>query len=121
MKNMKYKPIEYNPQIYPLKIWIYIGEEKITMFDEDIEELELDEEAATYAVQFKGVGGILIVFRSKDVMTMKTIAHESAHAAIHIFEYIGAEITASAEEPFAYLSGWISGCCEETKEKYGRT
>ena len=117
---MKYNPIEYNPQIYPLKIWIYIGNEKITMFDEDVEELENDEDAATYNVQTNGSVGILIVFKNKEIMTTRAIAHESTHAAIHIFDYIGAEITAAAEEPFAYLLGWIAGCCEETKEKYGR-
>ena len=47
---------------------------------------------------------------------MDWIAHESAHVALGIFDYIGSEVTASDSEPFAYLVGWIFGCIDKVRK-----
>lgn len=112
------KIFEYDPVIYPLKLWIYIGEEFSKLnnkFDEPIEPLDEDEDAVTYEIKQGENSGILILFRNRSVMTTQIIAHESSHAAMFIFDYINSEISTIAQEPFAYLLGWVAKCCEITK------
>ena len=51
------------------------------------------------------------------------IAHESAHVALGIFDYIGSEVTANDSEPFSYLVGWVFKCVDKVRKykevKYG--
>lgn len=48
-------------------------------------------------------------------MTAKNIAHESTHAALEIFAYVGARISYDNQEPYAYLVGWIADCIDKVK------
>lgn len=76
------------------------------MFGKDITEMD---ETANADVQCVGRekptkrGGILIRFKTKADMTPAIIAHESVHAAIHIFDYCDCRISTDNQEPYAYL------------------
>lgn len=60
-------------------------------------------------------GGVLIRFENKAAMTVRNITHEAVHAALEIFDYVGARTTHDNQEPFAYLVGWIADCCNKVK------
>lgn len=59
--------------------------------------------------------GVLIRFKGKGALTVPNIAHEAVHAALEIFDYIGAGADAKNQEPFAYLVGWIADCIWKVK------
>ncbi len=50
--------------------------------------------------------------KAGDIRNLDWIAHESAHVALCIFNDVGAVITYEAQEPFAYLLGWVFGCID---------
>lgn len=110
---------EFDPVIYPIKIWVCIGydieELRKQFMSNDYTELQEVENfnAFTQPVKRRKDNrlGIMIVFENFYAMSVKNIAHESAHAAKMIFEHIGADVR--PHEPFEYLLGWIAGCCEE--------
>lgn len=116
---------EFDPVIYPYKIWICISNDldnACEMFfdmetDKDFiftDESNSSKYAAMALPAIKKDGrycGTLIPFKSKKEMSMKNIAHESSHAAKQLFEYIGADI--KQHEPFEYVVGWIAECCEK--------
>lgn len=60
-------------------------------------------------------GGILIRFRNKKAMTTSIISHEATHAALEIFDYVGAVVDPKNQEPFTYLVGWIADCINQVK------
>lgn len=117
---------EFDPVIYPYRLWViidknpnvmvehfkeYVGKE-IVFEDGDVDRLE----AFTMPVQSKENQryGVVIFFRSKRDMTYEIVAHESSHAAKYLFEHINADI--SEHEPFEYVVGWIAGCIEKVKK-----
>ena len=57
--------------------------------------------------------GILIVFENVKSFTVKTIAHETAHAVKQIWNHLGEDYF--GDEATAYLSGWIADCCWKVK------
>lgn len=59
---------------------------------------------------------ILIHFRDIKAMTTTIIAHECAHAAIDIFDWINERVSFDCQEPFAYLSGYLAKLCIDCKE-----
>ena len=117
---------EFNPVIYPYRIWIVIDKtpnviaEKfkeysgnpIIFTDDDGSDRQ---EAFTMMAIHKEEKycGTVIFFHSKKSMSYELVAHESSHAAKHLFKHIGADIT--EHEPFEYVVGWIAGCCEKVK------
>jgi len=123
---MKNKTIihEFDPVIYPVKIWVSISpnlEDLKIRFKEKYsgKELNLDEigecEAFSYFVKLKETNknGILISFSSKKYCHAGNITHESTHAAMDIFGHIEEKETGG--EAYAYLVGWIAECCEKVK------
>ena len=48
-------------------------------------------------------------------MTPSHIAHEAVHAADDIYYFIGAHPDTLNNEPYAYLVGYITECCEQAK------
>jgi hypothetical protein len=115
---------QFNPEIYPYKVWVAITN--------DIEELsrnfanDRDEEiawgnikvksASTISVHKKddvGYYGVLIVFYKRDSCIAKYISHESVHAADFLWEYLGENNIGN--EANAYLVGWIADCIERVK------
>ena len=112
---------EFDPQIYPRLLWVAYGcstEELRAVFGDKITEMDdsSDAEVMNCGRKWPNVkGGVLIRFRSKSNMTAGVIAHESTHAALEIFDYVGARIEYNNQEPFAYLVGWIANCCQIAK------
>ena len=116
---------EFDPVIYPFKIWIVINKtpdiiaEKFNDYDGNSLNFEIEymnkTDAFTAMVQSKDNHkyGAVLFFPNKKSMTFEIVAHESSHAAKHLFEHIGADIR--EHEPFEYVIGWIAGCCEEAK------
>ena len=111
---------EFDPQIYPRKLWVAVTKGTFSdVFDTELKELGEYDNADVNNVQHKekDLGGLLIRFRSADEITAENTTHESTHVAIEIFDYIEARIDAHNQEPFAYLCGWVAGCIEEVKQK----
>jgi hypothetical protein len=117
---------EFNPVIYPYKLWVVIDKKPNTisdMFNEysgkPIEFIDRDTmglEAFTMPVERKDNSsfGVIIFFRSKKSISYELVAHESSHAAKYLFEHIDADI--KGHEPFEYVVGWIAGCCEKVRK-----
>lgn len=117
----KTKIYEFDPQIYPRKLWVAVGVPFDELKDEfeDIDKLPESVDASvdyTRKLKPEVMGGVLVRFLNTDAMTTKIITHESAHIAVGIFDYIGAPIDVKHQEPFAYLCGWIAKCIEEVKQ-----
>lgn len=62
------------------------------------------------------MGGVLIRFKNKSAMTVETITHEAIHAALEVFDYVGAIVDTKNQEPFAYLCGYIARCINQVKK-----
>ena len=117
----KQKIYEFDPQIYPRKLWVTVGVPFNELKDEfeDIDKMPENVDASvdyTRKLKPEVMGGVLVRYLNIDAMTMKIIAHESSHIAIGIFDYIGAPIDIRHQEPFAYLCGWIAKCIETVKQ-----
>ena len=112
---------EFDCHIYPRKIWISIGaslEELNEFFEIPYDELPDSSYAdVTNNRRLKPnvAAGILIRFHKKSDMTVENIAHESLHAALEVFDYVGAIIDTKNQEPFAYLCGYIAKCINLVK------
>jgi hypothetical protein len=115
---------QFDPIIYPFKIWITISNDFKSIsdkFNDYPSRTEFDYKpsdkflAFTQNVQEKSSGfvGAIIVFKTKKYCKTKLIAHESTHAARMLWDYISEHET--GVEADAYLVGWISECCEKVK------
>ena len=116
---------EFNPVIYPYKVWICLtdnGKElKKEFVDSDTNkpidiELIKRHEAVVYTVRKRKnpkYFGSLLVITEKKYFTIKTIAHESTHVADNIFEHIRESKVGC--ESYAYFVGWVAECCEKVK------
>ena len=115
------------PCIYPVGLCISKSIEELRKHyvAEDGSELEprTEEErkgvtATTYKMnRRKGHGcAVGIVFWKKPVIDI--IAHEAFHAADYIFNELGVDfVTDGSNEHWAYLIGWIAGCCGDFVKK----
>ena len=112
---------EFNPEIYPRRLWVSCGcpiDVLRDMFGKELPEMNEASDADTVncrRLKPDLIGGVLIRFRNKNTMTTCNIAHESTHAALSIFDYVEARIHYENQEPFSYLVGWIAGCCQQVK------
>lgn len=112
---------EFDPVIYPRLLWVTYNCPAALLedlFEGKIEEMDKNSDADVLncrRLKPDVKGGILIRFRSKKDMSAKNIAHESTHAALEIFDYVGALISSDNQEPFAYLVGWIADCINKVK------
>lgn len=116
---------EFDPVIYPYKLWVVIGKTPNAIAEQfneytgnTIEFIESDTkmmEAFTMPVIKKDNSsyGVVIFFRSKKSMSYGLVAHESSHAAKYLFEHINADM--EVHEPFEYVIGWMAKCCEKVK------
>lgn len=116
---------KFDPVIYPYKIYIALSDNpneisKSFLDYENGEEFSfMNTEkfgALTLQVMEKTTNyyGVLIIFKSKKYMDIKSICHESSHAAKFLFKHIGADV--EEHEPFEYLIGWIAECCDKVKK-----
>lgn len=112
---------EFDPKIYPRLLWVTCGCPTAVLKDMfGNEAQDMDKTANAEVINCRRMkpdvrGGVLIRFRNKKEMTMENIAHESAHAALEIFDYVNARIAYDNQEPFTYLVGWIADCCNKVK------
>jgi hypothetical protein len=114
---------QFDPVLYPVKIWITITKD-MEGLKERFEypsgkefNVSITEEfnAFTELVVCKQTRkvGCIISFESTKVCTTKIIAHEATHAARFLWNRIG-EVDTGVEAD-AYLVGWIAECIEEVK------
>lgn len=118
----KQKVYEFDPQIYPRKLWVTVG----VPFDElkdEFEDLKPLEEASDAQVDHvrklkpEVLGGLLVRFENLEALKrLGNITHETIHVATEIYDYINAYHDQNNQEPFAYLCGWIAKCIEEVKQ-----
>ncbi len=102
--------------VYPATVWIAIDCSESFLqerFKEDF--IRWDDKLA--ACVYTLGGDILIRFRSKSCMTVQYMSHESTHAALYIFDYMGCKVDYDNQEPFAFLVDCITNFCNETKNK----
>lgn len=128
-KNLLY---EFDPVIYPRKLWVYIGS------DEDYINRYFHENGSDKRLSFEtnsewdgltltevvrndtNMVGILVIFRNKADMRMGIVCHEASHAVDAIENIICME---HGGEPSAYLLEWVCksinlarlGSCEPLK------
>ena len=130
MSKSESKVVEFDPQVYPRKVWIAKGgdvkslREQFCRVDGDEIAFEGNYEGYVDSVSRKSDGklGELIWFPYASAMPVGHISHEVTHAAIDIFDDCGCRIDAENQEPFAYLVGWIAKCINEVKRgKYGKS
>lgn len=123
---------EFDPCIYPRLLWVVKGgsleEIRKTLEFAELGEAEQSGGAVTLSAydNEKQRGGFLVWFpKASDMRNGDWIAHESAHVALGIFDYIGSEVTANDSEPFSYLVGWVFKCVDEVRKwkevKHGGT
>jgi len=111
------KPIiyEFDPVIYPRKLWVCIGLDADFVNGHfhgvECEKLNFDANANYDAITFdeivrncNGYIGELVVFHSKNDMRMGIIAHEASHVVDGIENAIG---MTHGDEPSAYLFEWV--------------
>lgn len=120
---------EFDPVIYPRKLWICINPSTAELensFSIDTKygsgNLKFDKyySLATTSPVFKKDGdcrGVLICLKNQKSADFDIISHESIHAADYICEELGIKGQDFSEnnEAYAYLVGWISKCCGEAK------
>ena len=114
---------EFDPQIYPRLLWVVKGG-SLEEIRKTLEFGELgDDEQKGGAVTISAYdnenkkGGFLVWFpKASEMSNLDWIAHESAHVALGIFDYIGSEVAANESEPFAYLVGWVFGCIDKVRK-----
>lgn len=121
---------EYDPQIYPFKLWVAVKPDFATLnkkFDfmdvqrdiVDISEGNIitSHPSRTFIVTLKSGndGGLLVCVNKPNVLNISSIAHESCHCADYICEIFSfPQRTFDNGEPYAYLVGWFAKCIEKT-------
>lgn len=122
---------EFNPQIYPLRVWVVIKpqfEDINKMFysyDTNDNILEFEESwfndinnsacATCYPVCAKedGQKGMLVVIRNLKSMDVGTITHEAFHIVDYVCDLFGIKgFNFDDGEARAYLGGWCANCID---------
>lgn len=110
---------EFDPVIYPLKVWIAKNPSPTKLKELFIEltggTLTFIFDKRTIASTYNrvvenvetGKYGILIIL-SSNKLSVKAIAHEATHAVRYIWEGLSEEVTGI--EADAYLAGWVAEC-----------
>lgn len=110
---------QFDSQIYPRLLWITFGATKYEQISDRFSNIGDFEEGTDARVihaydKVNNRGGVLIQFNSKKTaMDVSVVTHESIHAAMEIFDFVGAKLSFENQEPFTYLAGWISKCIKE--------
>lgn len=105
----------FDSQIYPRKLWISITKDTLSYrFNEISEWDESCDAIVDHAYdEIDELGGLIIRFENLDAINIPNIIHESNHVAFEIFNYCNCKLDFDNQEPFCYLAGWVSKCCEE--------
>lgn len=113
---------EFDPVIYPRRLWVVVNCPASVLNDmfedkyEDLPESASAEVVPARRLKPEVLGGVLVRFKSKKDMTTSIITHESSHAAMEIYDYIGAKVDIQNQEPFSYLAGWVADCIDKVKK-----
>ena len=98
---------EFDPVIYPRKLWVAVSTDTFSDRFEGVSEWDDTADAVVDCVRDKlrNLGGILVRFESKNAITI----------AINIFDYTGAKVDLANQEPFSYLVGWVADCINQVR------
>lgn len=112
---------EYDPVIYPRKLWVYIGD-RLSEVCDAFEDLVPDKSYVGLSYEetvrkYDEAVGILVVFGSKNDMTIDNITHEAEHAMDFFETALGID---HGGESSAYLLGWIAKCIDAAKNERGK-
>lgn len=123
---MRDRIYQFDPGVYPRKIWIVIGwteEDMKEEFDDNVPEDEHMELEGTLAITTRSVlkstddYGVRIWFRSLKDMTVFTMAHEAVHVADMIWDDLGlCQEETACNEHYAYFIGWVVKSMQKAKE-----
>lgn len=113
---------EYDPVIYPRRLYVVIGYDtkflkNVFAYDggRELEDIDDNSNGVTYFEVMRKDNkkiGELVVFPSKKEMTMNVISHESSHVCDGIEEALG---ISHGGEHSAYLMGWIASCVNKSR------
>lgn len=109
---------EYNPVIYPRKLWVHIGrnlDEVIDSCFDGCDHPDKDYGGVTYDSAVRksdNMYGILVSFKCTKDMSMKYCCHEASHVCDAIENAIDTE---HGGEASAYLLGWIASCINKAR------
>lgn len=112
---------EYDPVIYPRKLWVYTGDrlsEVCDFFENLVPEKEYI--GLTYeetARKQDNEIGILVAFNSIIKMSIDNIAHEASHVVDFMEAALGID---HGGESSAYLLGWVTKCIDMAKSGEGK-
>ena len=128
MSKKKLKVDQYDPQIYPFKLYVvknYTEADVKKLFNITPEELEGDDHRCAttiFGVQYKNNNecSCVVLLSSKTMKcrdlaeNVDTCAHEALHFVIHTMECIGTECSSTTSEAYCYLLGWATKCIFRT-------
>lgn len=125
---MKATIYEFDPVIYPFKLWVCTNpDESMTeklFLDDDQLLISLHHNMLTTAGTNSTDSRLgVLVFGHKKYFTVKNIAHESAHVADYFFESLAIEKGKFSDrnEAYAYLVGWAADCMEQVRTNNAKT
>lgn len=118
---------EFDPVIYPRKIWITYDATPDELNDYfptgDYLDNKFKEENGYEGITYRTAdrnnkGGVLIRFAdNNEAMESWNMLHEAIHAAGIICQYVGIQADFDNDEAFTYLATWIMKCCERVKKE----
>ena len=133
MTNKTTKIHEFDPLIYPTRIWVgvnipesdiatkfysVLSDGSMGVFNEVEENQGLTPIATCYPVRDKESGwrGIFCHIKRPKMAGVGVIAHEAEHIVCWICEQFGIQsVTFEDSEPRAYLIQWVANCIDEVK------
>lgn len=122
---MSYKIHQFNPAVYPRKLWVLKGG-KSEMIKEhftntDKSEMDIQEEIGdgfdgmVFQVKFKDNGCLGSLVWIADSVDVGEVAHEASHVAMDILSDIGYKLDPLNQEPLSYMIGWVADCIWQVK------
>ena len=110
---------EYDPVIYPRKLWVHIGYDLKELAPKAFYNVVIDENKDYRGVEYGEVVrksddkyGILVSFPKRKDMTMDVCVHEASHVCDDLEKATGLE---HGGESSAYLIGWIASCINNAR------
>ena len=110
---------EYDPVIYPRKLWVHIGYDLKELAPKAFYNVVIDENKDYRGVEYGEVVrksddkyGILVSFPKRKDMTMDICVHEASHVCDDLEKATGLE---HGGESSAYLMGWIASCINNAR------
>lgn len=119
MKKKRAGYFEYEPVIYPRKLWVHIGYDLKELAPKAFYNVVIGENKDYSGVEYGEVVrksddkyGILVSFPNRKYMTMDVCAHEASHVCDDLENALNIK---HGDEPSAYLLGWIASCINKDR------